>query len=333
MTEPNFGFTDVVLNSDRFYASFLDAQHFEHPGELAWMLWQPPASVVNMDEWFEVHRSSGAAKVPRASSFAMIVMLTSLRMGDGAQFISGARSAFLSVIENVNAGNLEALEGSMHRSTYNYVKGWMNYMKKHGYTWKHTVEEVISVTPSGASIVSTWGRANKKSEDEEEDSEEETGRDKEEREEEEEDGEEAEDADAERPALQYHDDPHSSVIGSFRDQLQNVSTFSWANITAREKFEILDSKGSIVLSSPSKVCHHVWKFGTTSKIPGRRFDDLVQKYKGKELPKRLQEQWQFKLYDIDNQVILRASEICSQEKVFLSADAPKYEAWQMTRAF
>lgn len=316
MTKPNFGFSDVVLNSERYYAAFADPKHFERPGELAWMLWQPPAAVANMDEWFEVHRSIGAGGMPKAESFARLVLLSSIRLGDGAMFASGAREAFLSVIENVNEGNLEALEASMHRSTYNYIKGWIEYMKKHGYTWKHTVEEVLKVQPSGATLISTFGRkkpTKKKDEDEEAEN----------------------DADNEEdvPPLQYTYDPHSSIVGDWRESLLAVSAFSWAKITAREKFEIVDAKGSTVLSSPSKVCHHIWKFGANSTIPGRQFDDMVKKYKGKELPEKLKGQWEFKLFDIDNQVIQRAADIIHTEKVFLDADASKTEVWQLTRAF
>lgn len=288
LTREDYGMSGVQLDTKKYYEAFADTKHFQRPEELAWMLWQPPKSILRPDEWLEM-RTSMTQNIPgMKGKDALLLFILSMST---SQNFSGVKDAFLSTIEHVNDGDIEALEKAMHPTCYHYVKGWLNYMKEQGYTWKHQVEEVTSVNKFGATALTMEGDLD------------------------------------DITSGSYIDGPAisrwapSSPKNSEKQSISKVSFMQWVEIVAKEKFEIRDKKGSIVISSPLKKQRHFWKFGTQALKSGAAF---------LEQPETLS--WTWRLFDIDNQVILRATDILTQDKLFLDSAAPRDEVWHLTKA-
>jgi hypothetical protein len=292
MTLLDYGLPGVKLDSSKYYDAFMNTSHFKQPGEINWMLWSPPKSVVRPDEWQEMRESRKSRKSrsmvgvsPSQSAFSALVLLQ-LIADSSISFKQGARDAFMATVEHINDGELEVLEDSMHRSCYNYTKGWLAYMKEQGYTWKHTIEKVESVDPESLSTFMMF--------------------------------QSADEFDLAGP---YEDFVHWSKFGKARS-VRSASYFNWVKFTVKEKFEVMDSKGSLIMATPIKTGRHVWKFGSTVS-----FEEGEE-----ELMLRQDLQMPYKLYDMDHQVILRAANILSEDKLFLDGDASRHEVWQMTCA-
>ena len=292
MTLTDFGMPNVTLDTEKYLEAFSNSEHFQRPSELAWNLWHPPSAVIRPLEWLEVHEKSGARSTPAARTVMHLMATVSTRVGDPRFLKAGARDAFVSVMEHVSSGEIDALEPALDPSVFKYIQGWLKYMKEHGYTMNHTLEKVLAVEASGITVFETKEAA-------EEDS---------------------------LRAGPLKDGAHISRFGA--GDLTHIAAFVWAKITSREKFEILDSKGSLILSSPSTVFTNYWKFGATGTTPGAVFDVGTAEFREEHA-----DEWQFKLYDINHQVINRAGDILTKEHLFLDSDAPRHKIWQMTRAF
>lgn len=292
MTKPDYGLPDVRLDSLMYYSAFSDPKPFLRAPKETWMLWQPPKSILRPDEWAEARSSMFTERMARSGTgdrTLELVYLMQIRASALRDVEENVENAFLATVDYVNDNNLEALESSMHVSCYNYVKGWLQYLKDNGYTWKHSVESVESVKQLGTALILVTDVSSK-----------------------------SKPTYTETVALAKYGDGKA---------ISDISVLHWSEITTREKFEIVDSKGSVIHTSPTRKCEHVWKFGFHSQSKHDRWQNPDDPNIEKD-----PNPWQFKLYDIDNQVILRASDILTQEKIFLDSDAPRDEVWRMTKA-
>lgn len=297
-TAPDYGLENVTLDSQAYFKAFGETSHFESGPDAAWMLWAPPKDLIHPEEWELAQKKNGAAQVPSGkNTIGNLMLLMSSQLSNGKKFGEGAYRAYLSTTQHIDSGKFDLLEDALDPATFNYVGGWLEYLKQRGYTYKHSVDKIEMVVPTGiTAIVTTRPQAK--------------------------DGE-----DLEPIQNIYKDGPHLSMYGSPQDPMSHVAAFAWAKMAVRESWAILDKDGKVVLDSPSSLQHHIWKFGATSTVAGVQYDALTA------AGQSMDGEWEFKLYDINHQIVQRSAEILTKQKLFLDADAPRWQAWQMLRAF
>lgn len=269
MSEPDYGFADVCLDSEKYYSAFFNPKAFSRVNE-RWMLWQPPQSLLYMYEWrrhqrldYFTHDAPDLWDAEERELRSRVRQFFSERHPTPEQ----VASTFTKMVQNMNEGNVEALEDLMHISCSNYIKGWRQYLKEEGYSCVYRVHEILYSQPGPKRVL-----------------------------------------------FPEHNPPRrfvrSPLYKMYVPDGQDLyyATCCWSHIITVESCEIFDRNGILVRASPKSRQEHFWKFGWNSTT-----DRIL-------------------LYDIDNQVAIRAHDILAQEKLFLGSNAPKDEVWIMTKS-
>ena len=139
MTKHDYGLPDVRLDSQKYYSAFSDSKTFLRSSE-PWMLWQPPEELIRLEEWSTKQKELREMQEERAkmdpTSASTLRKFT--RRLSGAAILE----ALMQLVDNLNAGNLEASQTMLHLSCYNYIKGWTQYLKDQGYTCEYRILEI-----------------------------------------------------------------------------------------------------------------------------------------------------------------------------------------------
>lgn len=360
LTKPDYGLEGVKLDTEAFSKAFGSQQHFERPHELAWMLWQPPSSVMRPEEWESMHYEQGCGeglgKMARAMGREQWIEAgTMIAVPHHIRNLTGIGDMYMNVVEHINSGDIEPLKQALSPALFEYVKGWLAYMKANGLTWEHKVHSVSLESRTGEALLVERGELK-----------------------EENDllemiylktlltasGDNPNRAKLSPKKAYYKETtpywntfyPKASDAGPHQTA-QNLSYVQWVHITSSESYQIRDKNGTIKSSPPTDV-HHFLKWGAESFIVGDAFSRLKlrvsspndpPKYKRtildtsfrsspekhlKGLPiEELDTQWQVKFLDFDNQVALRFRDILTKEKLFFSPNTSPSLIWSSTKVF
>lgn len=314
LLKPDYGLEGVTLNTAKYEGLFGDKKWFDRPTELVWNLWSPPNTVVRNDEWEALFKTVGAGSEVQDKEFKIQrSLLLPARMSNPLEFYRGYMQAFRSISEYINEGDVEALKGAMSIPCFNYVRAWTQYLKDLNYTIEYKRDSFERIERAGMSLLLVGDVLDEK-----------------------------------KYRGPFSETAHFSRLG--RGDCSTVSVMHWVKYQTMEEWSIKDSKGNVVSSSgPKKLASRFLKFNSSSRVAGVVFDTIYHEAKkgkigtskdafdhlGRELSadEIMNEQWQAKLCDIDNQVAMRAQDILYGDKVFYSAEADQALVWASTKAF
>lgn len=318
---PDYGLKNVTLDTERYERSFGDTKWFERPSEPVWNILSPPNSVVHNDEWESLLKTVGAnaqdlAKNEYWKEKKMFMMPP--HMLDIRKYGVGSIQAHRALLDCINEGDIEPMKDAMSTTCYNYVSGWLKHMKDLGYRLEHKCGHFERVERIGLSLLVVNDVTGDK-----------------------------------KWKGPFVDDVFCSRIG--RGGVSNISVVHWVKYRGPEEWTIKDSSGKEVASSGgSKMVSRILKFNTTATIYGHWYQtymDLINGEADSTIQKmikvagmdpravhhvdleKLDEQWQAKLIDIDNQVTMRSNDILTREKLFYSANTDQHIVWTATKAY
>lgn len=314
LLKPDYGLEGVTLDTAKYEGLFGDKKWFDRPTELVWNLWSPPNTVVRNDEWEALFKTVGAGSEVQDREFKIQrALLLPARLSNPLEFYRGYMQAFRSISEYINEGDVEALRGAMSTPCFNYVRAWTQYLKDLNYTMEYKRDSFERIERAGMSVLLVGDVLEEK-----------------------------------KFVGPYSENAHFSRLG--RGDCSTVSVMHWVKYQTVEEWSIKDAKGNVVSSSgPKKLATRFLKFNSSARVAGVLFDAIYHEAKkgtignSKEAfdhlgrtftaDEILNEQWQAKLCDIDNQVAMRAQDILYGDKVFYSPDSEQSLVWASTKAF
>lgn len=313
LLDPEYGLKDVTLDTDKYHRAFSNKKFFDRPSELAWNLWTPPNGIIRNDEWRAMFKTIGAGSDVQDKEFKIQrALLLPTRLSNPLEYYRGYMQAYLAISEHINAGEVSPLRGAMSTPCYNYVSAWRDYMNDLGFSIEHKHNKFERIERVGMSIMLVGDTRDDK-----------------------------------KWSGPFVENAHFSRLGE--GDCTAISVMHWVKFDVDEEWTIKDAKGGVISSStPGKKTTRYLKFNSSARVAGVVFDALHHDAKkgkigttkdaydhiGRELTAEelLDEQWQAKLYDIDNQVAFRAQDILYHEKIFYSPAEDQDVVWSAIKA-